>query len=131
MSKKKKYTLLVVILSLYVAVGAIAGIILKTFLPQYYFPIYPVIPAYFTLLGFIMLWILLFTKNDSPSKVANTYMMMKTVKLLITASFILVYSMVTEDYRYPFTLVTVAFYFFFLFVETYLFIKFEKERMKK
>ena len=53
-------------------------------------------------------------------------MMMKTVKLLITASFILVYSMVTEDYRYPFTLVTVAFYFL-SFVETYLFIKFEKE----
>ncbi|MCK9304406.1 MAG: hypothetical protein PHP30_03225 [Bacteroidales bacterium] len=131
MSKVKKYTLVIVILSLYISTGIIVGVVLREFLPQYYFPVYPIIPAYFTLLGFVMLWILLFTKGSSPAKVVNTYMMMRTVKLIITIGFILAYNMVTDDHRYPFTLITVAFYFFFLFVETYLFIKFEKERMKK
>jgi len=131
MSNKKKIKLMLAVLLLYVVAGASAGIVLYKFLPQYYFPLFPIIPGYFTLLGFIMLWILIFTNNSSPTKVVNVYMMMRTVKLIITAGFILVYNMVVEDYRYPFTLITVVFYFFYLFVETYLFIKFEKERIKK
>ncbi len=131
MSKSKKYRLVFIIMLLYAGVGIIVGILLKKFFPQYYFPLYPIIPSYFTLLGFVMLWVLLFSKGSSPTKVVNTYMMMRTIKLLITAGFILVYNMSTEDYRYPFTLITMAFYFFFLFVETSLYIKFEKERMAK
>ena len=131
MSNKKKIKLMLAVLLLYVVAGASAGIVLYKFLPQYYFPFFPIIPGYFTLLGFIMLWILIFTNNSSPTKVVNVYMMMRTVKLIITAGFILVYNMVVEDYRYPFTLITVVFYFFYLFVETYLFIKFEKERIQK
>ncbi|OFY38784.1 MAG: hypothetical protein A2X18_08925 [Bacteroidetes bacterium GWF2_40_14] len=127
---KVKRDMLVSLLFFYVIVGIVVGVVLYYFYPDKYFVLYPVIPGYFTLLGIALNWSLIFYKRKDPKKLINVYMMLRGLKFLITVSAILLYSIFGNDLTNEFSITTIGFYFFYLFIETILFLKFEKERIR-
>ncbi|MCK9625437.1 MAG: hypothetical protein M0R23_03105 [Bacteroidales bacterium] len=50
------------------------------------------------------------------------------IKLVITIGSILAYTEFIDENNEAFVIVTIAFYFFYLAIETYIFVKYEKEK---
>lgn len=119
------------LLIFYVFVGIAVGLMLYYLYPEHYFSLYPVIPAYYTLIGIVLLRALTVYKRNNPKKMINVYMMMRGIKFLLTVASVLVYVLLTDEHDYEFSITTVGFYFFYMFVETFIYIKFEKERNSK
>lgn len=117
------------LLIFYVIVGVAVGLVLYYFFPDNYFALYPVIPSYYTLLGVILYSSLIVCQRKKPEKLINVYMMMRGLKFLITVVTILLYDIFYDEFTYEFSITTIGFYFFYLFIETIIFIKFEKERI--
>ena len=129
--KKFILKLIVPLLFLYPVVGTAVGFVLYFYFPIHYFPLYPVIPSYFTVLGVILFLTLLHYSKNNPEKIINAYMMTRGFKFLLTAAAILLFVSMSDNFEYEFSITTVGFYFFYLFVETFIFTKFEKERIAK
>ncbi len=115
----------------YPIIGLIVGLILYKYFPTRYFGLYPTIPIYYSTLGLILFISLIYYLKNSPEKIIHVYMMFRGIKFLITVAGILLFVSLSDSYEYEFTITTIGFYFFYLFVETYIFIKFEKERMAR
>jgi hypothetical protein len=124
----KSYIGMIVPMLVTMAVAGVAGwLLLRYALPQYYFPLYPAIPAYFMVLGLVMSIIMwYYSKQLSGRKIVNVYMMMRGVKLLLTLGGILLYYIVIKEQMMEFGLTVAIFYLVYLFVETYLYYRFEK-----
>ena len=118
------------LLVFYVIVGVMVGLIIYYLYPQYYFSWYPVIPGYYTILGIVLYRSLLFYKKKHPKKLISVYMMMRGIKFLITVLSVLLYTMLVDESVYEFAITIIAFYYFYLFIETYIYIKFEKQKPK-
>ena len=129
--KKFILKLIVPLLFLYPVVGIVVGFILYFYSPMHFFPLYPIIPSYFTVLGVILFLTLLHYSKNNPKKIINAYMMARGFKFLLTAAAILLFVSISDNYEYEFSITTIGFYFFYLFVETFIFTKFEKERIAK
>ena len=129
--KKVKKRLMRTLLFFYVLVGIAVGLVLYKFFPNHYFNLYPAIPGYYTILGFILFRSLLICQRKCPAKMINIYMMLRGIKFLITILTVLLYNVFSDEFVYEFSITTVGFYFFYMFIETFIFIKFEKERIKK
>lgn len=129
MFKKAHWKLIFILLFFYVLAGLIVGLILHSYSPQYYFSWYPVIPGYFTLMGFVLFRSMIVCRRRNPKKIITVYMMMRGIKLLLTLASLVLYSLLIGDKTFEFTMATLGFYFFYLIIETYIFIKFEKERI--
>lgn len=123
--------LIVSLLIFYPIVGIAVGIVLYEYFPMHYFSLYPVIPSYFTILGIMLFITLLYYRKNNPEKIINAYMMIRGIKFLLTVGAILLFVTMSHNYEYEFSITTVGFYFFYLFIETYIFTKFEKERIAK
>ncbi|MCE5320446.1 MAG: hypothetical protein PHV09_03175 [Bacteroidales bacterium] len=123
--------LIISLLVFYPIAGIAVGLVLYEYYPMHYFPLYPVIPSYFTILGVILFITLLHYSKNNPEKIINAYMMIRGIKFLLTVGAILLFVTMSDNYEYEFSLTTVGFYFFYLFIETYIFTKFEKERISK
>lgn len=123
--------MMITMLIFYVVVGIGVGLCLYYLYPVYYFEWYPFIPGYYTVLGVILYSSLMFYKKNNPKKMVNAYMMMRGIKFLLTTATILIYDLTMDEYTYEFSITTVGFYFFYLFIETYIYIKFEKEKPVK
>jgi len=123
--------LIISLLVFYPVVGIAMGFVIYEYFPIHYFSLYPVIPSYFTILGVILFITLLHYSKNNPEKIINAYMMIRGIKFLLTVGAILLFVTMSDNYEYEFSLTTVGFYFFYLFIETYIFTKFEKERISK
>ncbi len=123
--------MMIYLLIFYVVVGIGVGLGLYYFYPDYYFEWYPFIPGYYTVLGVVLYSSLIFYKRKNPKKMINVYMMMRGIKFLLTTTTILIYDLTMYEYIFEFSITTVGFYFFYLFIETYIYIKFEKEQVVK
>lgn len=123
--------MMVSLLIFYVVVGIGVGFILYYIYPDHYFDWYPFIPGYYTVLGVILYSSLMVYKKKNPKKMINAYMMMRGIKFILTTATILIYNLTMDEYIYEFSITTVGFYFFYLFIETYIYIKFEKEKAVK
>ncbi len=131
MFEKIHWKLVFVLLFFYIMAGLIVGLILSESFPDYYFSWYPVIPGYFTIMGFVLFRAMILCRKHNPKKIINVYMMMRGIKLIITLVSVLLYTLYVGVNTFGFAMVTLAFYFFYLIIETYIFIKFEKERIRK
>lgn len=118
--------MIVTILGINILVGVLVGCILYYGFPAAYFPWYPSIPIYFTILGIIMSSIMFSRSKDEPKKIVHIYMTMRVVKLLITLGSILLYVWLIGEQNLTFCITTLGFYFLYLFIETYFFYRFEK-----
>jgi len=123
--------LIISLLLFYPVVGIAVGLVLYEYFPMHYFSLYPVIPSYFSILGTILFCALLYYRKNKPEKIINVYMIMRGVKFLLTIGTILLFVTIYEDFEYEFSITTVGFYFFYIFIETYLFTQFERERVAK
>ena len=123
--------LIISLLLFYPVVGIAVGLVLYEYFPMHYFSLYPVIPSYFSILGTILFCALLYYRKNKPEKIVNVYMIMRGVKFLLTIGTILLFVTIYEDFEYEFSITTVGFYFFYIFIETYLFTQFERERVAK
>lgn len=123
--------LIISLLLFYPVVGFAVGYVLYEYFPMHYFSLYPVIPSYFSILGTILFCALLYYRKNKPEKIVNVYMIMRGVKFLLTIGTILLFVTIYEDFEYEFSITTVGFYFFYIFIETYLFTQFERERVAK
>jgi hypothetical protein len=123
--------LIISLLIFYPAVGIAAGFVIYEYFPVHYFSLYPIIPSYFTILGVILFITLLYFRKNNPEKIINAYMMIRGFKFLLTVGAILLFVTLSDNYEYEFSITTVGFYFFYLFIETFIFTKFEKERIAK
>lgn len=128
---KANQKLMLILLIFYITVGIAVGFGLFYLAPSHYFFWYPVIPAYYTIIGFSLFRCLIVCRKNNPKKMINVYMMMRAVKFLVTIGSILVYVLISEEDDYEFSITTVGFYFFYLFIETYIYINFEKEKGKE
>jgi len=128
---KAEKKLLFVFLIFYVMVGVLAGFILYEFFPAHYFSWYPIIPFTFTVFGFFLFMSLIKYKRKTPARVTMLYMMMRGVKFLITAVMVLIYTLLADEFRVEFSIATICFYFFYLLIESLIFINFEKEQNSK
>jgi len=124
---KANHKLMLSLLFFYIIVGVAVGFGLYYLAPGHYFCWYPVIPTYYTIIGFSLFRCLVVCKRKNPKKLINVYMMMRGVKFLVTIGSILVYVLISDKDDYEFSITTVGFYFFYLFIETYIYINFEKE----
>ena len=123
--------LIISLLLFYPVVGIAVGLVLYEYFPMHYFSLYPVIPSYFSILGTILFCALLYYRKNKPEKIINVYMIMRGVKFLLTIGTILLFVSIADNYKYEFSITTVGFYFFYIFIETYLFTQFERERVAK
>jgi len=124
--KQLRIRLIVSLLATMIAAGIVGFLLLKYAVPQYYFRWYPLIPVYFTLLGGIMSAGMWYYSKRMPTKIVTVFMLMRGVKLLLTVGSIFLYYVLVGEQMVEFSLTTAVFYFLYLFVETYLFYRFEK-----
>lgn len=113
------------LLIVYVAFGIVVGFILYYLLPEHYFGWYPVIPSYYSVIAVVLYVSLRYFREKNPTKMIQAYMMMRGIKLLVTILFVLLYNLFIDEKDEEFTIVISLFYFFYLVIETYLYVKFE------
>ena len=123
--------MVVSLLATMIAAGIAGWLLFRYAMPEHYFRFYPVIPIYFTALGVVTSAAMRYYSKRKPKKIVAVYMMMRGVKLLLTLGTILAYYLATDGERMTeFALTTAVFYSLYLFVETYLFYRFEKMTKK-
>ncbi|MDD3035182.1 MAG: hypothetical protein PHT25_11380 [Bacteroidales bacterium] len=114
-----------ILLIAYVAFGVLVGFILYYLLPEHYFGWYPIIPSYFSIIAVFLYGALLHFREKNPTKMIQAYMMMRGIKLLVTILLVLLYNLFIDKNDEEFTIVISLFYFFYLVIETYFYVKFE------
>ncbi len=110
--------------------GIAGGFVLSSAAPQYYFPLYWLIPVYYTVLGMIYAAVMFHRARVRPRGLLNTFMLMRGVKFLVTVAGIVLYLSLDGVQRFTFCLVMMIFYFMYMFVETYLYYNLEQRRRK-
>lgn len=123
--EKLNHKYLKILLIGYLALGIVVGLILYYFLPEHYFDWYPVIPAYYTIIAVFLYTSLRHFREKSPTKMINAYMMMRGIKLMVTILCVLLYNLYIDEKDQEFSIVVSLFYFIYLVIETYLYVKFE------
>jgi len=114
------------------AFGLIAGAVVGAFLyyafPAYYPSWYLGIVFYFLILEILIINIVYtYSKKISSKQLVNLYLSAKVVKLLTSLIFVTIYALVVGENIKSFVLVFVAFYALYLFIETFMFSKIEKQ----
>jgi hypothetical protein len=112
--------------------GAIIGLPLFRFLPSYYSPLFLEM-----LLGFIVLetliisWVELKSRSTSDKKLALTYLGIMVVKMLLALMVIVTYALLAQSGIRAFSLTFISLYLLFLGLESWTFIKIEKNLKKR
>jgi len=124
--KKQHIRFILPLLSLIIIAGLVGWIILYVVFPAYYFRWYPLIPAYFILLGIIMSIAMARYSKFEPKKILSAYMLLRAIKLVLTTGGVLLYYWLVGENITAMVLTTLIFYFLYLYIETHIFYRFEK-----
>ncbi len=130
--KRRRIRLIFRLLSVLTGINLLAGLIawlLLTYVwPEHYFAYYPLIPVYFWIVGIGMALSMEITHSENPDAITMTYMVARSVKLMLTGIFVGAYAWLVNDDLKEFGLTTLAFYLIFLALESYVFYLYEKRR---
>lgn len=99
--------------------------ILKEFFPEILIDSYFVIPVFFYLLGLIFIYVFNHTSLENPQKVVNVYMLLRMIKIFISAVIIFIYWIVDKEGIRSFAIVFVVFYVINMIWETYIYMRME------
>ena len=123
MSREKRLNrrLAVLFLATIIAVGIVAGFTLFYIFPAYWFRWYPLIPAYFTLLGFVMVLGINRYSKRTPREAVVSFLIMRGIKMALTLGVALLYYLLIGEAVIQMTLWMTGFYFFTLFAEIFMF----------
>lgn len=123
-----KAKLLTQVLAFGLILGAGSGLLLYYVLPQFYPDWYLGIVFFFIVIELIAInFVVTSSRKASSKKMVNVYMMAKVIKMLASLVFIVIYYAAVKENIKNFILVFIVFYALYLFFETYLFSKIEKE----
>jgi hypothetical protein len=122
--------MILVLTGINVLAGLLVWLLLTYVWPAHYFAFYPLIPVYFWVVGVGMALSMEITHSENPDAVTMTYMVARTVKLLLTGLFVGGYAWLVDENIKEFGLTTLAFYVIFLALESYVFYLYEKRRVK-
>lgn len=111
--------------------GVLGWLLLKFYLPQYYFLAYPSIPVFYYILGLSAVVTLEHSKKTSDISLINRYMLMRVIKLVCTVIFVMCSLFFMKEKRTYFVVTVVLFYFIYLIMETYMFFRYEKRHKDK
>lgn len=123
---KKLRNKFILLLTLFVIViGFGTWLIIIHFFPEFAFKDYPLIPLFFYTVGIVSIFILTNLKIDRPNKLLNTFMLIRGVKMFMAVIITIIYWLLDRAEIKSFAIMLVAFYLFYLFLETYIYIQIE------
>ena len=128
--KKLRQKLILLLALFVVVVGVGSWLILIKFFPHLAFKDYPLIPLFFLIIGVVSIYILTNLKKKRPNKLLNAFMLIRGIKMVFAIILTTVYSLVNRAEIKSFAIMLVVFYLFYLFFETYTYIRLEKWNKK-
>ncbi len=128
--KKLRQKLILLLALFVVVVGVGSWLILINFFPHLAFKDYPLIPLFFLIIGVVSIYILTNLKKERPNKLLNAFMLIRGIKMVFAIILTTVYSLVNRAEIKSFAIMLVVFYLFYLFFETYTYIRLEKWNKK-
>ena len=110
-----------------VLLSASAGIwyVMRVFYPEKLIQSFYIIPLFFYLMGLAFVLILRKMPKDQPKRMVNLYMLLRALKLFVSAILIAVYWFMYRNQIRSFAIVFIMFYLIYLMVETYIYTKME------
>jgi len=105
--------------------------LLISLLPGSYFPMYPIIPCFYYVMGLVLIQVITRDKKESELKLVNLYMIIKLTKVAACVLLAGIYLFVITLQRRDFVVVFVGFYLLYLGIETYFFYLTEEIIKKK
>jgi len=124
MKKLTKYFIIVhTVMQLITGFGL--WVLLKEFFPEILIKSYFIIPLFFYLLGLIFIYLFNRTSLDKPQKVVNVYMLLRMIKIFVSAVIIFIYWLVDKPELRHFVIIFVIFYVINLIWETYIYMRME------
>lgn len=101
------------------------GFILKWFFPEIQLKSYPLIPIFFYLLGLVFIYVFSHNSPNQPEKIVNTYMLMRMIKIFVSAVILFIYWIMDKAHIRNFAIIFVIFYVINLIWETYIYLRME------
>ncbi|MDR2084100.1 MAG: hypothetical protein LBP67_03800 [Bacteroidales bacterium] len=120
---KAKLILSTVIL---VTLGILGFCWLHYLMPQYYFNLYPLIPAFYVFILLVSYIVLLILKKKKSVIDIKTYAIIRAVKFVLCLVFVIIYLKVVNVNNIAFVMVFMLFYVIYLILESWLFMKISK-----
>jgi len=125
------FRMMLVLTGINILAGMIAWLLLTYVWPTCYFAYFPLIPVYFWIVGIGMAISMEITHSENPDAITMTYMVARSVKLMLTGLFVGAYAWLVNENIKEFGLTTLSFYLLFLAMESYVFFLYEKRRAKR
>lgn len=111
---------------LFIVTGVGIWFILNRFFPSISLFGYSIVPLFFYVLGLFFICCLRRTSLDESNKMVNTYMMFRMIKIFVSLSGLIIYSILYKETIRSFAIVFLIFYIINLVWETYVFTQLEK-----
>lgn len=124
MKKLTTYFLIVHIVMLLITGGGM-WFIVERFFPYIMIDYYIIIPLFFLLMGILFILQFRRTPINKPKKMVNVYMMMRMIKVCLSAILIVLYWFLDKAHIRNFTLLFIIFYLINLIWETYIYMRIE------
>ncbi|MCK9160427.1 MAG: hypothetical protein WCR45_09895 [Bacteroidaceae bacterium] len=116
---------LIGIFTLCVLVTGVLGAIILRFGIMNFFEGYYLIPVYFYFIGLLTIFLFDKFRRKSQKKLSMLYLAVKTVKFLISVSFMILFAFVFKENVGVFLVTFGLFYFLYLILETWFFFDYE------
>lgn len=124
MKKLSRYFLL-----LHTAMLLIAGLGIWFFFHKYFpdilFELYFLIPSFFYLIGIVFVLLFRRTSFHNPKGMVNLYMLMRAIKMFLSAVIVLIYWLMNRSDFRNFVIIFSVFYLINLIWETYIYMRLE------
>lgn len=128
--KKLKLKLYLLLTIFVIVIGLGTWMILIHYFPELAFMDYPIIPAYFLIVGGITISILTRLKYDNSIKLLNKLMIIRGFKIFTTMIIGLIYWLLDRSEIRSFAIMLAVFYLFYLFFEIYIYAQIESWHKK-
>lgn len=99
--------------------------ILLKFFPETMVDYYYIVPLFFFLMGIIFIFRFKRTPVNEPKKMVNFYMLMRMIKIFMSAVLILLYWFLDKAHIRSFAIIFIIFYIINLIWETYIYMRME------
>jgi len=129
--KSLKKRLVIILTAVMLVAGWGVWGLLVSILPESYFPLYPIIPSFYYVMGLVLIQVITRDKKESELKLVNLYIIIKLTKVAACVLIGGIYLFVITLQRRDFIVVFVGFYLLYLGLETYFFYLTEEIIKKK
>lgn len=123
---KRNYFIQLTLLTL--ALFGIGAGVLQSIFPEYNFSGYPFVAIYFFMFGIFQALMFEAWHKRAPGKLMHFYLVVKTIKLVFSIAFMLIYCIAVRENLKGFVLTFVAYYLIYMIHDTWFFFTYEVSR---